>query len=109
LRRIEERIQVLIATGAMRVAMRAMVPLLTQLPLVAWSSVYAGGRHRAHSLYMAATLALSIQGLLDMMLYYIFDTQNDAPTLSMPSHYAQTPRSVSHIAADVYYTPYPMR
>ncbi|KAJ2650101.1 hypothetical protein IWW40_002647 [Coemansia sp. RSA 1250] len=111
LQRIEQRIHVLIATGALRVGMRAMVPLLTQLPLVAWSSSYTVQPH-THLLYIVAILLLSIQGLLDMMLYYIFDTQNDQPTVSLPSHLVQSPAmqpsrrclSVSRIPSDIYFT-----
>ncbi|KAJ2455105.1 hypothetical protein EV183_001034 [Coemansia sp. RSA 2336] len=108
LQRIEQRIHVLIATGALRVGMRAMVPLLTQLPLVAWSSSYTV-QPPSHLLYIAAILLLSIQGLLDMMLYYIFDTQNDQPTVSLPSHLVQSPamqpsrRCLSRIPSDIYY------
>ncbi|KAJ2851640.1 hypothetical protein IWW36_000963 [Coemansia brasiliensis] len=110
LQRIEQRIHVLIATGALRVGMRAMVPLLTQLPLVAWSSSYTVQPH-THLLYIVAILLLSTQGLLDMMLYYIFDTQNDQPTVSLPSHLVQSPAmqpprrclSVSRIPSDIYF------
>ncbi|KAJ2354938.1 hypothetical protein GGF43_002977 [Coemansia sp. RSA 2618] len=85
LHRIEQRIHVLISTGALRVAMRALVPLLTQLPLVIWSTIHTqtGG---AYTVYVCAILLLSTQGLLDMMLYYIFDTQNDAPSVSIEGH-----------------------
>ncbi|KAJ2609081.1 hypothetical protein H4S08_004201 [Coemansia sp. RSA 1365] len=88
IRRIEQRVHVLIATGALRVATRAMVPLITQLTMVVWSTLYSLGLlYTSHgSLYMTAILLLSTQGLLGMMLYYIFDTQSDASTISLPNY-----------------------
>ncbi|PIA14611.1 hypothetical protein COEREDRAFT_16749 [Coemansia reversa NRRL 1564] len=88
IRRIEQRVHVLIATGALRVATRAMVPLITQLTMVVWSTLYSLGLlYTSHgSLYMTAILMLSTQGLLGMMLYYIFDTQSDASTISLPNY-----------------------
>ncbi|KAJ1853296.1 hypothetical protein GGH12_004631 [Coemansia sp. RSA 1822] len=108
LHRIEQRIHVLISAGALRVGMRATVPLLTQLPLVIWSTLHT--TNDPQLMYAVAILMLSIQGLLDMMLYYIFDTQNDAARVSLPSHIVAPAagdvgqvRSVSRIQSDVYF------
>ncbi|KAJ1724057.1 hypothetical protein LPJ53_001631 [Coemansia erecta] len=87
IQRIERRVHTLVATGALRVATRAMVPLLTQLAMVIWSTVHALGRHRGANttLYAAAILLLSLQGTLDMALYFIFDTHSDTSEVSLPS------------------------
>ncbi|KAJ2076654.1 hypothetical protein H4R24_005579 [Coemansia sp. RSA 988] len=100
IRRIEQRVHVLIATGALRVATRAMVPLITQLAMVVWSTSYSLGLLRASRglLYTTAILMLSTQGLLGMMLYYIFDTQSDASTISLPS-YMPHPEDSNNVSA----------
>ncbi|KAJ1726562.1 hypothetical protein LPJ72_006298, partial [Coemansia sp. Benny D160-2] len=77
MQRIERRVHRLVTTGAVRVAARALVPLLTQLCMVVWSTMHSGSQNQQiqDALYPAAIILLSLQGLLDMMLYYVFDTQ----------------------------------
>ncbi|KAJ2409102.1 hypothetical protein GGF41_006613, partial [Coemansia sp. RSA 2531] len=79
MQRIERRVHMLVATGALRVATRAMVPLVTQLCMVVWSTLHSINASDGvlTKVYAAAILLLSTQGLLDMALYHIFDTQAD--------------------------------
>ncbi|KAJ1818999.1 hypothetical protein LPJ60_004017 [Coemansia sp. RSA 2675] len=85
MQRIERRVHMLVATGALRVATRAMVPLVTQLCMVVWSTMHALNAAGVQTVYSAAILLLSTQGLLDMALYHIFDTQADDSDVSLPS------------------------
>ncbi|KAJ2902694.1 hypothetical protein GGI21_004524, partial [Coemansia aciculifera] len=87
IQRIERRVHVLVATGALRVATRAMVPLVTQLCMVVWSTMHSidVSESTQSKVYAAAILLLSTQGLLDMALYHIFDTQADNSDISLPS------------------------
>ncbi|KAJ2813070.1 hypothetical protein H4S07_000951, partial [Coemansia furcata] len=88
IQRIERRVHMLVATGALRVATRAMVPLVTQLCMVVWSTMHALNAPSGvlTKVYIAAILLLSTQGLLDMALYHIFDTQADNSDVSLPSY-----------------------
>ncbi|KAJ2774571.1 hypothetical protein IWQ56_000523 [Coemansia nantahalensis] len=92
MRRIERRVHMLISTGAMRMAARSVVPFATQLAMVVWSTVYAANRGASShpALYAAAILLLSTQGLLDMMLYYIFEMQPDESVASLPGFSSTT-------------------
>ncbi|KAJ2731628.1 hypothetical protein IW152_004394 [Coemansia sp. BCRC 34962] len=87
MQRIERRVHMLVATGALRVATRAMVPLVTQLCMVVWSTLHSINASDSvqTKVYSAAILLLSTQGLLDMALYYIFDTQAENSDVSLPS------------------------
>ncbi|KAJ2469233.1 hypothetical protein GGI03_000495 [Coemansia sp. RSA 2337] len=87
MQRIERRVHMLVATGALRVATRAMVPLVTQLCMVVWSTLHSLNASDGvlTKVYAAAILLLSTQGLLDMALYHIFDTQADNSDVSLPS------------------------
>ncbi|KAJ2027758.1 hypothetical protein GGI08_009858, partial [Coemansia sp. S2] len=87
MQRIERRVHMLVATGALRVATRAMVPLVTQLCMVVWSTLHSINASDGvlTKVYAAAILLLSTQGLLDMALYHIFDTQADNSDVSLPS------------------------
>ncbi|KAJ1817064.1 hypothetical protein LPJ56_004150 [Coemansia sp. RSA 2599] len=143
IQRIERRVHTLVATGALRVATRAMVPLVTQLCMVIWSTTHSllpepsgsnsSGASKDSVLYSVAILLLSLQGILDMALYFIYDTHSDASEVSLPgsaypmlasSHhvnmihagggiygkspvgnYAQTHQpSLLHLHGDIYYT-----
>ncbi|KAJ1940899.1 hypothetical protein GGF37_003783, partial [Kickxella alabastrina] len=89
MQRIERRVHTLVATGALRVAMRAMVPLLTQLCMVIWSTMHSlipVSSNKDSVLYAVAILLLSLQGLLDMALYFIFDTHSHTSEVSLPSY-----------------------
>ncbi|KAJ2005472.1 hypothetical protein GGI04_002237 [Coemansia thaxteri] len=87
MQRIERRVRMLVATGALRVATRAMVPLVTQLCMVVWSTMHSvnASMSSQSSVYAAAILLLSTQGILDMALYHIFDTQSDTSDISLAS------------------------
>ncbi|KAJ2867637.1 hypothetical protein GGH94_000715 [Coemansia aciculifera] len=87
MQRIERRVHMLVATGALRVATRAMVPLVTQLCMVVWSTLHSINASDGvlTKVYAAAILLLSTQGLLDMALYHFFDTQADNSNVSLPS------------------------
>ncbi|KAJ2519128.1 hypothetical protein GGI11_002663 [Coemansia sp. RSA 2049] len=89
MQRIERRVHRLVTTGAVRVAARALVPLLTQLCMVVWSTMHSGSQHQQiqDALYPAAIILLSLQGLLDMMLYYVFDTQANVSEISLQSYF----------------------
>ncbi|KAJ1901857.1 hypothetical protein LPJ66_000468 [Kickxella alabastrina] len=89
MQRIERRVHTLVATGALRVAMRAMVPLLTQLCMVIWSTMHSlipVSSNKDSVLYAVAILLLSLQGLLDMALYFIFDTHSHTSEVSLLSY-----------------------
>ncbi|KAJ1883262.1 hypothetical protein LPJ57_000275 [Coemansia sp. RSA 486] len=142
IQRIERRVHTLVATGALRVATRAMVPLVTQLCMVIWSTTHSllpepairdgSGDSSDSVLYSVAILLLSLQGILDMALYFIYDTHSDASEVSLPTsaypmlasshhvntihggiygskspggNYAQTHQpSLLHLHGDVYYS-----
>ncbi|KAJ2403226.1 hypothetical protein GGI23_000095 [Coemansia sp. RSA 2559] len=107
IQRIERRIHRLLTTGAVRVATRALVPLITQLCMVAWSTMHSLGNsttaasrqiHRSvkdgeeDAMYAAAVILLSLQGLLDMFLYYAFDTQANVSEVSLQSYFPSANR-----------------
>ncbi|KAI8320547.1 hypothetical protein GQ54DRAFT_305451 [Martensiomyces pterosporus] len=89
IQRVERRVKLLVATGALRVGTRALVPLLTQLGMVVWSTLQATGVHQQsrETAYAVAALLLSMQGTLDMALYYIFDTQMDTSDASLSYYF----------------------
>ncbi|KAI9504869.1 hypothetical protein BX070DRAFT_221042 [Coemansia spiralis] len=123
MQRIERRVHRLVTTGAMRVAARAMVPLITQLIMIAWSTMHSLDvmDSRQDSMYIAATILLSLQGSLDMLLYYVFDTQADASEISLQSYFPPSTNiqhteaakglrpslnnqpSLMHLPGDIYY------
>ncbi|KAJ1963055.1 hypothetical protein GGI12_002281 [Dipsacomyces acuminosporus] len=91
LQRVENRVKLLVATGALRVATRALVPLLTQLCIVIWSTIHAVGMQQDSQeiSYAIAVILLSLQGTLDMVLYYVFDTRVEEPDTGLPNHFPQ--------------------
>lgn len=87
MKQIERRVHALVAIGAVRVGSRALVPLITHAIMVVWStlhSINALASIQSH-LYAAAIILFSLQGLLDMALYFYFDTQSDASEMALPS------------------------
>ncbi|KAJ1641786.1 hypothetical protein LPJ64_006288 [Coemansia asiatica] len=89
IQRIERRVHTLVATGALRVATRAMVPLVTQLCMVIWSTMHSllpePDSEKDPVIYSVAIILLSLQGIIDMALYFIYDTHSDASEVSLPS------------------------
>ncbi|KAJ2214864.1 hypothetical protein IW140_004224 [Coemansia sp. RSA 1813] len=109
MQRIERRVRRLVTTGAVRVATRALVPLITQLCMVAWSTMHsldnaAGSvakqlHHKEEDgMYAAAAILLSLQGFLDMLLYYVFDTQANVSEVSLQSYFP--PPTNAHYSTD---------
>ncbi|ORX69120.1 hypothetical protein DL89DRAFT_268143 [Linderina pennispora] len=102
LQRIEARVRILVATGALRVGARALVPVLTQLAMVVWSTLHSLGAstHVCYVAYAVAIMLLSLQGTLDMALYYIFDTHSDAAShASLPYYFFPQHSSIRHLPA----------